>query len=493
MTQYIEDARLCGYHPGNDSILASDADYIFTDDLQSADVTERGSDFKGTGSFGVFRHDDPTDVTVHPGDRLAFFVDDIGAESGYGEGGYGTGPYGGGQDLRWMGMARNLELSEESTDNFFLTINAEEFAPCVMAIRSAYATYEDRQISGTTNSICNEILRDNCPELSTDRLPTVTDTTTIYLRGQTVLETMASLAVRAGRLLVSDGFYVDLTQPQTITPQFTATQGTDVGTFETTINDDNLVNDLRVEGGTGHDPESQSAQTIVNGYEDITQTDRIFYQINTRKSSIERVEVWTHKTGSGENFIARLQKDQNGAPIAPNDNKSDIVSRNLAPQFVDPDGYTSFLFSEHTLPEPFPWLILETDGPVGQEIGVNTNVTPPAPGVIPHFPYQIILNRTSPGSIDVYRRREDKVSNDSIGTFAAARDKATEVLATRDEPIIQVTLTAYSDRMHALHPGTVITLANEKARAVGDFVVLETRDLYETGQLNTELTLKQLD
>lgn len=476
MTLYLDTAVLRGYEPTNTSTDPADADYEITTDLLAADLSKRASDYKGTASFTVNNHEGDWSFTVDPGDRLEFYVDstlDAGVER------------------RWIGMARNLGIEESATDNYMLTINAEQFGPVICQIRSAYATYENRKICGGANAIINELLQQNCPELSTAHLPDLPDTTSIYLRGQNILQILTSLAIRAEHILIFDGRFVDLIDPAAIVPNFTAVQGSDIGRVSTQVNDDNLVNDLRVEGGTGHDVESQSAQTVVNGYETVTESDRILYQINTRKSSIERVEIWTNKTGSGEDFIARLQEDEGGMPVAPNDNKSDIVARRLDPNFVDPDGWTGFLFAEHTLPEPFPWLLIESGGTQGQKIGINTATG--APGVIPHFPYEIVINRTAISSIREYRRREDKVNNDSIGTFDAARERALEVLTKRGEPSIQCDFSVFSDRAHALQPGEVITLDEHDARAVGDFVVLETHDVYETGQLNTEITVKRLD
>lgn len=490
MTRYIDNAELRGYHSGNTSDLKSDADYIITDDLITTDLSVRAGNYKGQGKIDINNNAGEYSQTIQPGDRIEFQTTAQGVDSGYGTGGYGVGPYGGGTTREWTGMVQPFEIQGQGVDNYDLSVNAEQFASSVMDIRTVHGTFEDQQIVGS-NGIINEILAEECPELSTDRLPSKSASTSIYLRGKTVLDAVASLAVRANMLLCCDGVYVDLVEPSSISPQFTATRGDDVGSFKTKVNPDNMVNELRVEGGTGHDIESESSQSTVDGYQTITSSNRITYQIQTRKSELERIEIYTRTTGSGEDYIARLQKDENGAPIAPGDSKSDIVKKKLDPTFVDNDGWTGFILPQHTLPEPFPWLIIESGGSQGQEVGINTATG--NPGVIPHFPYQVILNRVSQTSIDKYRRREDKVSDDSIGTFEAARDLASEVLAKRDQPEIQVQVPVYTDRMHSLSIGDVISFNHSEARAVGDFAVTEVRDMYETGQVNRDMTLQKLD
>lgn len=487
MTKYFDDAEVRIYEPGNTSIQREDADFIIADDLIMADLSNRASDYKGVGKFQIYNRNGRNTDAITSGNRIEFARSSGVGSEGYGVGGYGVGPYGTTVTRRWVGMVRSFEHDDMGQHNYMIAVDAEHFAPTIMSIRDCYDTFESQQIVGA-NGIVNEIINDNAPELKTSQLPDIPDTTSLFLRGQSVLEAVNSLAVRAGLIPVYSGKFVDMISPTEVTPEFEVIRSEDVGEIDTSIQDANLINNLRVEGGTGHDVESQSAQTTVNGYETITQTDRLFYQIQTRKSQLERVEVWTKTTGSGEDFTARLQKDQNGSPIAPADTKSDIVSRTLDPTFVDDDGFTGFLFGEHTLPEPFPWLILETSGPNGQQIGINTATG--NPGVIPHFPYNVIITDISPESIETYRQRDGKISDDSLGTFSAARAKALEVLAKRDEPTVQIDVTAYSDRMHGLEPGNVVQVQHPPVKATGNFVVSETSEHYEDGQINTELTLE---
>lgn len=495
MVQYLTDQRVLGYHAGNESAVESDADYIL-EDINQIELTRRATKYKDSGSISVNNTYGRYSGLLRSGDRLLFKTGNTEPEDGYGTGGYGTGPYGGTTVRRWTAVVRNYEIQGQGVDNYVLDIEAEDFAAGVMGMRQVYDTFEQQQIVGT-DGILNEILREECPEIDRSRLPDLPDTTTIFLRGQYVLPTAANLASRANQLLVTDGKSVDLVDPNGVTPKFTVIRGSDVGTFKYSNNDDGLVNSLRTEGGTGHDIEEQSAQTTVNGYALVSETQPLTFQIPTRKSSLERIQLWTHPTSSGEDYKIRLQKDQDGAPIAINSNKSDIVSKSLAPAFVDDDGFTDFILPEHTLPEPFPWMIVQTDGSDGQEIGINTNISDPndpgVPGVIPEYPYEIILSRNSPESIERYRRREDKISDDSIGTYAAANDLAQTTLAQRDEPNNSVELEAYTERMHALTTGDVVTLDHPEAEAVGDYVVLEIKDTYTLGKVETTLTLRDID
>lgn len=489
MTQNFNTGKLLCFHNGNNATKEDNADYVIDDHLMTVDLTARTNEYKGVGKVEINNSGGEYSQTVRTGDRVEFVLGGSAADSGYGAGGYGVGPYPGGLTRRWTGCVRPYEIDDLGQDNAVMTLTVEQFAPCVMSFRDVYATFENRQIVGT-NGIINEVVSEECPELNTSRLPDRPETTSIWRRGQTVLETVAQLAVRLDMILCFDGIYLDLVDPQAVTPKFEAVRTEDVGEIKTNVNDDNLVNDLRVEGGTGHDPESQSSQTTVNGYQTVTNSNRLTYQINTRKDQLERLEIWTRKTGSGEDFTIRLQKDDNGAPIAPGDNKSDIVTKTLDPTFVDNNGFTDFILPNHHLPEPFPWVIMESSGPTGQEIGINTATG--EPGIIPHFPYEVVVNRISADSINMFRRREDKVSDDDLGTFSAADDLALEILAKRDEPTIRLTVEAFSDDMHGLTAGDVVTFDYPPSKAVGEFVVLEVKDVFELGKLTTDITLQQL-
>lgn len=494
MTLYPTGHEVRGFHPGNDGQTENAADYIL-DDVREISVNQRITKYKDKGNIIVNNTGGQYSNLIRSGDRLVFRLGTDVEGTGYGEGGYGVGPYGGSAgSVEWTALVRQYEITGEGVDNYTLDIEAEDFAAGIMGMRNVHATFEDRQISGS-NGILNEILGEECPEVDTSQLPDLSATTTIYLRGQTVLPVAAELARRADKLLTTKSSgaefgIVDLIDPPSTDPQFTVQRGSDVGTFSMQANDDNLVNNLRVEGGEGRDVEEQSQQTTVNGYETVSESARATYQIQTRKPSLERIAIWTRPTGSNEDYEIRLQKDDGGAPIAIDDEKSDIVSHQLDYRFVSDDDFTEFILPDHTLPEPFPWLIIQTNGSTGQDIGIDTGSG--NPGVIPEYPYNIVLDRVSRESIERYRRRDGKLSNDAIGSFEAAREGGDTSLAQSDDINRTVKLEAYTDRMHALQTGEVVALDHPPAEAVGDYVVMEKEDTYTLGRLDTSLTLREV-
>lgn len=492
MTRYITEAALVGYHPGNDSTLRTNADYTITEgDFRGFSITERVRDVKDTASVTIQNNQGVYSDAVRIGDRVEVF-ERAGSQAdttGYGEGGYGVGPYGGGGTRRWVGMISNVDIVCHGSTIYTIDLKLEDFGGGVMGMRRVNRTFENTPIAGP-GGIINEILSDECPELNTSQIPEISQTASVFLNGNVVLDVVADLALRAGYLLKTIGKDVTLIDSNSISPEFVVTNE-DVGTTDVRKRSSGMVNDLQLAGATAHSVEELSSQTTVDGFERVTDENRIVYQIQTRKDSLSRIEIWTQRDmDSDDSLVVRLQYDVDGSPIDVTSRSSDISQRTLSQEFISVDDWTTFIMPEHTNPEPFPWLIIEAGGDTGHDVGINTATD--NPGVIPHYPYDIVVDVADGESADEYRRREDTLSDDSLQTFEAANGAAEASIADTNQPDVGLQTTAESPRAHDLGTGDVMRFEWPTADAVGNYVVEELQEEYDGPAIETTLSLKPL-
>lgn len=500
MTRTFQTGRLYGFRPTNTSAAVADADYQFEgDDVRVISIDERARDYKDNVEIvvdnkgGQYTSSDQPTVLEH-GDRIQYHIKtDLPDPKAYGTGLYGSGPYSPSTTRRWTGMVGNYNVDSNGRDRYVLELEATDFVYAVMSMRRVTNAWDDEQIvsgAGTGQGIINTILEDECPELDLSQLPSYSDTTTISLADENVLESIIELANRADLVLWADHKSVRLNKSEDISTEFEVTTD-DYTLYSYSSKDDALFNTVRVEGG--EDREVEAEQTTQDGWTTVTESTRFTKQLSMRKSEVSRVEVWTdpERTGSQEDMVLRLQKDEGGAPIAPGNTRSDIARRTLAYHFLAKDGFTSFDFPDHSLPpNSDPWLIIETSGGTGHDIGIRTSDN--ALTFRSWFPYPIRLRREDVDSQDAYREREDKVRDDNLSSFSAARERGRAFLDRHALPDEDLSYDADSDRLHDASAGTVLRLDHPEIDLEGRFVVIERSMNFEGSVEETSVTLRDL-
>lgn len=490
MTEYIDGADVYGFRPTNTSLYYSDADYhIPGADIIDVSISERATEYKDNAKILVNNTSGVYSDIIDHGDRIELLTGSPDQNEGYGEGGYGVGPYGTSQTIRWIGMIRPYTIDGKGGDIYDLDITGEDYAAAIMGSRRVYATFEDRQIVGS-NGIVNELINENAPELNTSQLPSFADTTSIFIQGEFLLDVVAELSRRCDCILRTYHKSIEFIRPSEVSAEFTLNSD-DYSDFSFKSNDDNLINSVRVEGGSGFEIEEQAQQTTQDGYDRVTNSDRILYQIDTRKSAVNRVELWTRKVEDGGDLTVRLQKNDGGSPIDVDSEKSDVAKKTLDPRFISNDDYTTFIFPNHTLPEPLPWIIIQSEDSVGHDIGINTSTGDPA--IIPYYPYDIVVDIDDQDSIDSYRLREDKITDETLGSFAAARDEGESTVAHNNQPAETFAGNAESPRMHDVDPADVVALNNPSLNVNENFVVTEVSDNYHGSVVEREFTLRDIN
>lgn len=483
MTLYITGGSLDEYRPGAPTPTYE----IAGENILSFDVEQKVGDLKDIAKLAIDNTNDEYTTTIDHGDRIDLTIrgQALAGEPGYGVGGYGEGPYGGAKgELVWTGIVRDYDIQYHGAGQSVIQIDAEDFVSAIMGFRNIYNEWRNRQIVGS-NGIVNEILADRCPEIDLSLLPDRSERTSISSFGETALAVVYELALRTPALVSSVDTRIRFDHPSSLHPRFTLERA-DYDVLKVGSQDTNMRNYVRVRGGT--DDALDDEQLVHDGSITVTDSQFATARIRTRKSMVSEIEVFTLADRTGGDIVVRLQKDDGGAPIAPNDDKSDITRRRLSAEFLDDNGYTSFLLPDHTLPEPSPWVIVQGDES-GQQIGVDAATGTPAYRA--YYPYPIVIVKENADSIEQYRRRDGQINKGSISTFADANARGSSYLREHGQPTQTLQFSAESARMHEHEVGTSIQL--DTVAASGAFVCMEKKAHYEANQLTTDFSFQALD
>jgi len=464
MTRTLTGLKIKAYHPD-----ATTPHTTVSDAIGSVTIDERITDAKDDGELNI----DATDAAVGDitaGDRIEVYTQLDGEPS---------------LTRRWTGLARSPTDTLSGNGVVRRQINVVDFVFGILSMRQAFANFEGRQIAGTETAILNTLLRNECPEIGRGQISTVTQTTDAFVNGRSLYGVIAEdLAAIADSVVTQDGTDIIFAPLGDVTATVGITPDDLYAPIEVERNDDNLVNQVRVAGATDHAVDD--AQPTQSNLQTVTATTRLTTQIQTRKSEVGRVEIYTSPNANGEELRVRLQATRGGAAVEPSDTSSDIARQSLDPNFLATDGFTTFLLPTHTLaPNENPTLIVETTGSSGHDVGVdsNGNLTYRA-----SYPFPLLTEAVDQQSIGTYRRRDRRLQDDSLGSFAAVRDKSESVLDRRANPETTVQADARSKKAHTLSTGTVVTMDGFDSVGVsGDYIVKERMTEIAGTQLRTGL------
>lgn len=485
MSRKVRTGRIEVFRPTN---LSDSPDFeIPGEDVDSVNSTMKLAQQVDEGTIVLHNHDgrytpEYGDTPLRSGDRLDFYVtlDSYPTRwantSLWGAGGWG------GELLRWSAKITKPKHVRGGDNQSYLKLKCEDFVSGVLNDRIAYDAFEDTKIAGTKDAILNTVLRHECPEIDLSRVEEVNATTDIMADGTEVLDLVTELAKRADAVVYGRRDMLIFKPTNEIGPEWHLDPVEDVGTFSVDVDGESIYNMVRVDGGESHAVDD--AQTTVDTTTTVTDSTRAQFQVKTRKSQLERVALYTSPTGSEESITVRVQKDDGGAPVAPNDQDSDVDNKQLSYEFLANDGWTDFLMNDHTLPEPNPWILVETDGPDGQQIGTDANGNEAYEA---HYPYPIAMRVQSTQSQKKHGLREKRVQKDNITTSKAARDRAKAHLDHSEWPEKTFEAPAISERAHGIIPGEAFSADLPRERLVGDWIVTKRTDTYDGSDLTTQL------
>jgi len=472
MTEKVAEARIDGFKPTNSGTTP---DYqIPGDDILALSSSERAQELIDSGRLTLENGAFSYTGTLTSGDRLRFLTRRPGENS---------------LNHRWTALARTVEHRQVGPTIGEVEVTADDWVFGVLDTRDVTDAFETAQISGANDAILDTILDDRAPEIDTSAVEAFTEDMSITWSGASLLDAVNELAERVNAVVYADDTTLGFVALDGKSAKF-GIGDADVGLPVVRENDDKLANVVRVNGGQGVEP--FSTQETQDGYTTVTNSSRLTTQISHPKAEVARVGAWTNPTGSGESVSVRVQADDgSGNPTNPSSRESDIARRTLAAPFLTSDGFTTFLMPGHKLPDPNPWLIIESDGSTGQDIGIDTSTGEPAYRA--HYSYPLDTVASDRGSIDEYGRREATVKRDDLTTRQEAQNHAETVLGHTRVPDREFSAPAESARVHALSPGDVVSVNEPQLNAVGDYLVTEVSREYDGVNLYTDITAQEVD
>jgi hypothetical protein len=478
MSRTIVDAELRVYKPG-----ASDpALNIPGGDIDTAELTERAGGRIDQGQFDIENtHGRYDDATITTGARLEFDTQLEGEAS---------------LTRRWTAVAKPPKYSLSGSRMRSISIPASDFATQVLEWRQAYRDFEQRQISGSLDAIVETLLEAEAPELDRSKIASVPQATDLFANGRTLRELIVEdLAPIADAIVAQDGTSLIFEPLADVDVKHALTPGDFRGEVSVDGRDDSLTTLVRVDGGTAHEIDDE--QPTQSSTTRVTNTDRITAQVQTRKAEVDRVQIWTNPDSStSDDLVVRLQADRGGSPVAVGNTQSDLARRRLSSGFLDDGGWTTFLLPDHNLnPGESPWLIVETTGSTGHDVGVDGsgNLAYKA-----EYPYPLLTRSLDGDAQSEYRRRDHRIRDDSLDTFAGVRDTARAHIRHNNRPTRRISGTAESVRAHNLSPGDAVgtTAADWQGAPVsGEYLVTERKTSYdgERNRITTTLTLQEAE
>lgn len=416
------------------------------------------------------------------GDRIVFDATLAGGGGAYG-GVYGD-VYSGGASVSWTGRVQPTETSRDELGrgNASLAVGAGDYVGDILSNRKITKTWIDKDVG----AVIRDVVELKASEVDASNVPDLGVTTDVFFSGRDCWDAVIALASRADAIVYGDGVELHVEAISGLTPTFTLDRSDYVLPWNTHTSDD-VKNVVRVDSGVSR--QQEDAQETQDSFTRVTSSSRVTEQLRARKASIHSVELYVDKVDAAENesLRVRLQADEAGAPVAIDDSDSDIDMAEWSGDDLPDGGWQTLFFGEHTLADRDPWLIVETDGDTGHDVGVDAN------GNLTYrsfYPHPVNFEVSDPASIDEYGQREIRVEKQNLATLTAARDAANAELARRVYPPKTIEFEAASFRTHTLEPGDVITVDEPDQNAVGDFIVTEVNSTYDsqTIQLQTNIT-----
>lgn len=494
------------YRTDNDGDTAGDADFRIPGSiiLDPTTFSDRLQEWAGDGTLSWDGTQDEYKDVITRNDRveIVYRLTETGGETtgaSFGAASYGEASYSGSDFSihQWTGKASTPSFDTftgpyHGDDNVRVTqyeVELIEYVFGILADRIIYGSYE-----GTVGDIIRDVVTEKCPEIDVSGVAEFEVETYREYDGTPINDVVTDLADTANAVIRSEGRTLFFEPLGDIPTQFTLTDS-DFGGLGSAPDDSSQTTRVQVDGGTAINEDEVTGETSsdVVDYQTVTEDNRITYELDPEKNRIDRVDVWIRNTGAEEGVSVRIQRpnaDGTG-PRNEADDTIDIVSDSSGVALPD-DGFRDrFRMSREALPDN-PWMIIESGGVEGQDIGINADGDPVFRS---WYPYRISVQ--VPADQDIIERYgliERSYTDDSITRFETARDIGEATLEHNQHPDVDLTLEAMTRRTHALEAGHVVPveLPEYGSNYVGDYIVMERDREISGGVVRTNLGLQSV-
>jgi hypothetical protein len=468
--EQLTDVELRAFKPGASSPFA-----VLDDSLLSVSGTETAQD--AIDSFSVELESVTNPISgqrITSGDKLEFRTQLVGDAS-----------------LSTRSVLVVRDVTDEVTAGGGVrrvSIEATDFVTTVLSFRTSDGSFKSTDVG----SVVDTLVGRDAPEVGRSQIETVGRDTTININGRKTLDVIVQdLRPQGDAIVASDGTDLVFREIDTVIPKLDL----DIADLHTPIQvtrvDDDLINRVRIDGGT--DSALDSEQLNQTSTARVTDSKRETFQIPTRKSEIDSIEIFTVKDASAsEGVIVRLQAARNGSAVDPNDRESDVARREVEFDALTDNGFTEFSLPDHDLaPAEDPFIIVEAADSTGHDVGVSNNgITFRA-----FFPFPLLARASAAGSVNEFRRRDFRRRDDQLDSEQAVRDAAQGELRHRTEPKRRISAAAATPRAHQLRPGEAVTIPPSFPvdDVSGSYICTERSTNFRGNRLDTELTLEDSD
>lgn len=438
--------------------------------ITSIDASQRIDKRRDTGRIVIENNDGTYDVSgneINSGDLLRLRTKLQGESS---------------LSHQWSAMADTILYEQVDYNKANIRIEATDFVFGVISNRIVENSFEGVDIF----SIVDSVMSGEAPEIHRDRVQNITKTIDSHPRGTNLLDLLNELAQKGNAVLSNNDRSLVFEKAEEAPFAF-AIDASDKDTHLIRKEGSSIINEARVDGGLSSAVDDE--QTTQTSTTTVTESSRITHQLSTRKATVSRIELYTSDSGSGEDFVIRLQKDSAGSPVSVGDSESDIVSKQLSvddPEYVE-DGLSLFIMPDHVLPAPNPWMIIESTGSSGQDIGVDGSNNP---NYKAYFQFRLSTISGNSASQATYRQRSVRRFHGSLRTRNAAKEVANSIVSHNKEPDEFIEFRAQSSRAHNLKVGELIEV--NETNSSGDFIVAEKTTDLNGLNLNTTISAQKV-
>lgn len=403
-------------------------------------------------------------------DRIEFRAP-MGEGVEYGGGVYGGGVYGGSYGVAWTGRVTSTSAVRDSYDLGAVELSARDYPADILSERTITNSYIDRDVGAMIRDICDR----KATEVDASNIPDLGVKTDAKYSSVNCWDAVLELAARADATVIPRGQALNV-KPIAELPYAWDLESTDYRFPLKVSTDDDVKNIVRVDSGENRKVEQEQPTVDTDSFERVTDTQRITKRLRARKSEVHSIELYVRRDAD-EELRVRLQSDEGGQPVAVDDSDSDIASTSWDADNLPADTWKTFFLPTHTLADRDPWLIIESGGEVGHEIGHN------ATGELAFrqfYPHPLNFEVQSSDSIREYGPQEVRIEKENMKTLSATRDAARAELARRAWPTRTVEFDVASERGHLLEPGNRVYINEPREGVDGEYIVTEVNRTWDS-------------
>jgi len=391
-------------------------------------------------------------------------------------------------DAGLIGSTRVGDHSIELTTGGFerVELSLQEFGHAVLSDRRVSQTVRDERLSAALERLLTRAAPGLSLSYELDSDPLVSETISF----EPALRAIERLVDGRGRVVSEETTIRVVPFPTEVRGELRAQ---DITPPELRRRGDDLLTRVRVEGGSETTGVPEAAAPQVSSFRDLTDGSRR-RTLTTSVGEVSSARIRTRTDSESATLVVRLHPtDADGEPVNPDDPSRDFTSKRLNARFLADDGFSTVLFSDHTISSPNPALIVEQTGTESIAIGgtvTDGDFAPAVRDVTTQRPTVVAVSDA--GARQRFGRRDGKLTRENISSFSEARQAARRKLRRSSEPREELRVQAASQFSHSLRPMDAVEVTIPRLNFDREtFLVAQVDRTLQAANLTTDLRLRQ--